>query len=43
MLLTGTVLVMILLVSGSIVLLSSVGDHQLPSTLLATAVHAKKE
>ncbi|KAF9462440.1 hypothetical protein BDZ94DRAFT_1309700 [Collybia nuda] len=42
-LLTGTVIVMILLVFGSISLLSSVGDHDLPSTLLATAVNPKKD
>lgn len=42
-LLTGTAIVMILLAFGSISLLSSVGDHELPSTLLATAVNAKKD
>ncbi|KAF8070447.1 hypothetical protein FPV67DRAFT_1607025 [Lyophyllum atratum] len=42
-LLTGTAIVMILLVFGSISLLSSVGDIELPSTLLATAVHVKKD
>ncbi|GLB37403.1 putative protein with domain of unknown function (DUF3844) [Lyophyllum shimeji] len=42
-LLTGTAIVMIVLVFGSISLLSSVGDTELPSTLLATAVHVKKD
>ncbi|KAF5385928.1 hypothetical protein D9615_002269 [Tricholomella constricta] len=42
-LLTGTVIVLILLIFGSISLLSSVGDNELPSTLLATAVHVKKD
>jgi hypothetical protein len=42
-LLAGTVLVLVLLVFGSISLLSSVGGHELPSTLLATAVNGKRE
>jgi hypothetical protein len=42
-LLAGTVLVLILLVFGSISLLSSVGGHELPSTLLVTAVNGKRE
>lgn len=39
----GTVIVMIILVFGSISLLYSIGDLPLPSTLLATAVVAKKD
>jgi len=42
-LLAGTVLVLVLLVFGSISLLSSVGGHELPSTLLATTVNGKRE
>ncbi|KAH9485530.1 putative endoplasmic reticulum membrane protein [Psilocybe cubensis] len=42
-LLTGTVIVIILLIVGSISLLYTVGDQPLPSTLLATAVPTKKE
>jgi len=42
-LLSGTVLVIVFLIAGSISLLYTIGDQPLPSTLLATAVHAKKE
>ncbi|KAG6911165.1 hypothetical protein DXG01_003905 [Tephrocybe rancida] len=42
-LLTGTVIVLLLLVFGSISLLSSVGNIELPSVLLATAVGVKKD
>ncbi|CAA7261826.1 unnamed protein product [Cyclocybe aegerita] len=42
-LLTGTVIVILLLIAGSISLLYSVGDQPLPSTLLATAVHSKND
>jgi len=42
-LLSGTVIVMVLLIVGSISLLYGVGDHPLPSTLLATAVNVKKD
>ncbi|KAF9567926.1 hypothetical protein CPC08DRAFT_625850 [Agrocybe pediades] len=42
-LLSGTVIVIILLIVGSISLLYGVGDQPLPSTLLATAVPAKKD
>ncbi|PPQ87474.1 hypothetical protein CVT25_008210 [Psilocybe cyanescens] len=42
-LLTGTVIVIILLIISSISLLYTVGDQPLPSTLLATAVATKKE
>jgi hypothetical protein len=42
-LLTGTAVVIILLIVGSISLLYTVGDQPLPSTLLATAINAKKE
>jgi hypothetical protein len=42
-LLSGTVIVIILLIVGSISLLYGVGDQPLPSILLATAVNAKKD
>ncbi|KAJ3503683.1 hypothetical protein NLJ89_g8323 [Agrocybe chaxingu] len=42
-LLTGTVIVILLLIAGSISLLYTVGDQPLPSTLLATAVHSKSD
>jgi hypothetical protein len=42
-LLTGTVVLIILLIFGSISLLYTVGEHPLPSTLLATAINVKKE
>jgi len=42
-LLTGTAVVILLLIVGSISLLYTVGDQPLPSTLLATAINAKKE
>ncbi|KAF9527343.1 hypothetical protein CPB83DRAFT_856393 [Crepidotus variabilis] len=42
-LLTGTVIVILLLIAGSVSLLYTIGDQPLPSTLLATAVNAKKE
>ncbi|KAF8236027.1 hypothetical protein L208DRAFT_1253653 [Tricholoma matsutake] len=42
-LLAGTVLVLFLLIFGSISLLSGVGNHELPSTLLATAVNGKRD
>ncbi|KAF8973020.1 hypothetical protein BDZ97DRAFT_1912616 [Flammula alnicola] len=42
-LLSGTVIVIILLIVGSVSLLYDVGDQSLPSTLLATAVPAKKD
>ncbi|KAG6837841.1 hypothetical protein H0H93_016209 [Arthromyces matolae] len=42
-LLTGTVVVLLVLIFGSVSLLSSVGSLELPSVLLATAVGAKKD
>lgn len=42
-LLSGTVVLIILLITGSISLLYTVGEQALPSTLLATAVYVKKE
>jgi len=42
-LLTGTVVVLIIVIVGSISLLYSVGDSPLPSILLATAVNSKKD
>ncbi|KAG5645444.1 hypothetical protein DXG03_006268 [Asterophora parasitica] len=42
-LLAGTVVALVLLIFLSISLLSSVGDNGLPSTLMATAVHVKKD
>ncbi|KAG6857706.1 hypothetical protein H0H87_004122 [Tephrocybe sp. NHM501043] len=42
-LLTGTVIVLLILVFGSVSLLSSVGNVELPSVLLATAVGVKKD
>ena len=42
-LLSGTVIVIIFLIVGSISLLYGVGDQPLPSILLATAVNAKKD
>lgn len=42
-LLSGTVLVIVFLIAGSISLLYTIGEQPLPSTLLATAVQAKKE
>ncbi|TFK25213.1 hypothetical protein FA15DRAFT_680334 [Coprinopsis marcescibilis] len=42
-LLTGTVIVLLLVVFGSVSLLYSVGDQSLPSILLATAVNSKKD
>ena len=42
-LLAGTAVVIILLIVGSISLLYTVGEQPLPSTLLATAINAKKE
>jgi len=42
-LLSGTVIVIIILFIGSVSLLYGVGEQPLPSTLLATAVHMKKD
>ncbi|KAF8197896.1 hypothetical protein BJ912DRAFT_922624 [Pholiota molesta] len=42
-LLTGTVIIILLLIAGSVSLLYSVGDQSLPSTLLATAVPVKRD
>ncbi|KIY74407.1 hypothetical protein CYLTODRAFT_448166 [Cylindrobasidium torrendii FP15055 ss-10] len=42
-LIVGTVLVLLLVVVGSISLLTSAGSQELPSTLLGSAVHAKKD
>ncbi|RDB25224.1 hypothetical protein Hypma_007924 [Hypsizygus marmoreus] len=42
-LLAGTTIVLIILAFGSVSLLSSVGDLELPSTLLATAVNARRD
>ncbi|KAF8895742.1 hypothetical protein CPB84DRAFT_1782349 [Gymnopilus junonius] len=42
-LISGTVLAIILTIIGSVYLLHSVGNQPLPSTLLATAVNARKE
>ncbi|KAG6873451.1 hypothetical protein C0995_015540 [Termitomyces sp. Mi166 len=42
-LLTGTVIVLLVLVFGSVSLLSTVGNVELPSVLLATAVGVKKD
>ncbi|EAU91088.1 hypothetical protein CC1G_03256 [Coprinopsis cinerea okayama7 len=42
-LLTGTTIVLLLVVFGSITLLYSIGDQSLPSILLATAVTSKRD
>jgi len=42
-LLSGTVILLILLIGGSISLLYTVGEQALPSTLLATAINLKTE
>lgn len=43
-LITGTVIGLILLIFGSVALLYGIGEHELPSTLLAGAAPgAKKE
>jgi len=42
-LLSGTAIILLLLSFGSIYLLSAVGDAELPSTLMATAVNAKRD
>ncbi|KAF9472439.1 hypothetical protein BDN70DRAFT_868400 [Pholiota conissans] len=42
-LLTGTVIIIILLIAGSVSLLYTVGDQSLPSTLLATAAPVKRD
>ncbi|KDR75115.1 hypothetical protein GALMADRAFT_249028 [Galerina marginata CBS 339.88] len=42
-LLAGTVITIILLIGGSVTLLYGVGDQPLPSTLMATAVNARRD
>ncbi len=42
-LLTGTVVLVVLLVVGSVGLLYSVGDQELPSVLMGSAVNAKRD
>ena len=42
-LLSGTAVLIILLIAGSISLLYAVGEQALPSTLLATAINVQKE
>lgn len=41
-LLTGTAVVLILLVAGSVALLSAIGSNELPSTLTGGVAHGSK-